>query len=524
MSTTPAASPLPAVVLGGGLAGLAAARLLRRHFPRVVVLERDRRPETAEPEDAFASWERRGVPQFRHSRAFLARLRVVLLARLPDVLDRLRAAGVREFGIDEVTPPGVALAPRADDEDVVLLACRRSTFEWALRASVAGRPGIELGEGVMVESLVGEARDGGRPTVTGVRLADGSTIPAAIVVDATGRRSRAPGWLAALGAPAPYERSAETGIFYYTRFYRLRRGRGPRGTTGLVAGDLGWVKLAIFPGDNRTFSITVGAPVDDHALGGRAVAHARHLGADRGRGDARPRHGTAPQPSAALRRSERAPARDRLLRDRRRRLPLEPDLRARRALGLGAGGAARRGARAPPARPGGGGAPPRPPQRGRAAPVLGGRGRRRPARARRAPAVRAHQPARLAGRRRRAGLRLVRRPRHRARDARRPGRVPGAAPRLQHARPARAAAARPGAGAARAARPGPRAARRRAGAPLPARRARRGAGAARSLGGCDALSYIHRRIVCRVHGERAEERAHPAGDAAGDRAARLRRG
>ena len=270
MSTTPAASPLPAVVLGGGLAGLAAARLLRRHFPRVVVLERDRRPETAEPEDAFASWERRGVPQFRHSHAFLARLRVVLLAHLPDVLDRLRAAGVREFGIDEVTPPGVTLAPRADDEDVVLLACRRSTFEWALRASVAGRPGIELGEGVMVESLVGEARDGGRPTVTGVRLADGSTIPAAIVVDATGRRSRAPGWLAALGAPAPYERSAETGIFYYTRFYRLRRGRGPRGTTGLVAGDLGWVKLAIFPGDGRTFSITVGAPVDDHALRGLA--------------------------------------------------------------------------------------------------------------------------------------------------------------------------------------------------------------------------------------------------------------
>src|SRR5438046_7409370 len=163
MSTTPARSPLPAVVLGGGLAGLAAARLLRRHVPRGVALERDRRPETAEPEDAFASWERRGVPQFRHSHAFLARLRVVLLAHLPDVLDRLRAAGVREFGIDEVTPPGVALAPRADDEDVVLLACRRSTFEWALRASVAGRPGLELGEGVMVESLVGEARDGGRP-------------------------------------------------------------------------------------------------------------------------------------------------------------------------------------------------------------------------------------------------------------------------------------------------------------------------------------------------------------------------
>src|SRR5256712_11483627 len=270
MSTPPAESPLPAVVLGGGLGGLAAARLLRRHFPRVVVLERDRRPETAAPEDAFTAWERRGVPQFRHSHAFLARLRVVLLAHLPDVLDRLRAVGVREFGLDEVTPPGVTLAPRADDEDVVLLACRRSACEWALRASVAGRPGIELREGVVVEGLSGEARDGGRPTVTGVRLADSSTIPAAIVVDATGRRSRAPEWLAALGAPAPFERSAETGIFYYTRFYRLRRGRGPRGTTGLVPGGPRGGKLPSFPGDNRTFSITVGAPVDDAELRGLA--------------------------------------------------------------------------------------------------------------------------------------------------------------------------------------------------------------------------------------------------------------
>jgi len=259
-----------AVVLGGGLAGLAAARLVARRYPRVTVLERDRRPETDSPDEVFARWERPGVPQFRHSHAFLARLRVLLLAHFPDVLDRLRASGVREFGIDEIAPPGVALAPRADDEDVVLLACRRSTFEWALRESVADRPGIELREDVVVEGLVGERVGGGPPAVRGVRLADGSILPAAIVVDATGRRSRAPEWLAALGAPAPYERSAETGILYYTRFYRLRRARAPRGGTGLVAGDLKWVKIAIFPGDNGTFSVTVGAPVGERALRGLA--------------------------------------------------------------------------------------------------------------------------------------------------------------------------------------------------------------------------------------------------------------
>src|SRR4029077_15161091 len=136
MSTAAADAPLPAVVLGGGLVGLAAARLLTRHFPRVGVLERARRAKAADPEDAFTAWERPGVAQFRHSHAFLARLRVVLLAYFPDVLDRLRTSGVREIGLEEVSPPAVVLAPRADDEDVVLLACRRSTFEWALHASL----------------------------------------------------------------------------------------------------------------------------------------------------------------------------------------------------------------------------------------------------------------------------------------------------------------------------------------------------------------------------------------------------
>ncbi len=264
--STPSDRALPAVVLGGGIVGLAAAQLLTRHYSRVVVLERDRRTDVASPEDAFASWERPGVPQFRHSHAFLARARLVLLAHLPDVLDRLRAAGAREIGVAETAPRGLAFASRADDEDVVLLACRRATFEWALLGAARERAGVELREGVSAAGLVAEAHDGARPAITGVRLADGTLLPAALVVDASGRRSRAPEWLAALGAPPPRERSAESGIFYYTRFYRRRRARLPHGTTGLVAGDLGWVKLAIFPGDADTFSITVGAPAGDESL------------------------------------------------------------------------------------------------------------------------------------------------------------------------------------------------------------------------------------------------------------------
>jgi 2-polyprenyl-6-methoxyphenol hydroxylase-like FAD-dependent oxidoreductase len=256
----------PAVVLGGGVAGLAAARMLARHHPRVVVLERDVRSDVAAPEEAFRSWRRGGVPQLRHSHAFLARLRLVLLAHMPDVLERLRASGVREIALADMAPPDIGFRDAPADEDVVLLACRRTTFEWALRESVRVRPGVELREGVKVSGLLEGQRAGGRPHVRGVRLADGTDIPAALVVDALGRRSPVPGWLAALGGPVPRERSDETGIFYYTRFYRLRRGRAPKGTTGLVAGDLGWVKIAVFPGDADTFSVTVGAPVEDTGL------------------------------------------------------------------------------------------------------------------------------------------------------------------------------------------------------------------------------------------------------------------
>ena len=259
---------LPAVVLGGGIAGLAAARLLTRHFSRVVVLERDVRKETT-PANAFVAWDRPGVPQFRHSHAFLARIRQVLLAHLPEVMERLREVGVKEIRLLDTAPAGMTFVPEPDDEDLVLLSCRRATFEWVLRDVVARRQGVVLREGVGVAGLVAdEGGAGGRPRVTGVRLADGEVVPAALVVDASGRRSRAPDWLAALGTSPVRERTADTGIFYYTRFYRLRRGRAPRGTTGLVAGDLGWVKLAVFPGDHDTFSITVGAPLDEPRLRG----------------------------------------------------------------------------------------------------------------------------------------------------------------------------------------------------------------------------------------------------------------
>lgn len=58
----------------------------------------------------------------------------------------------------------------------------------------------------------------------------------------------------------------DTGIMYFSRFYRLRDGQSPPPLSGLIGGDLGYLKYGVFIGDNRTFSITLAVPTSDAEL------------------------------------------------------------------------------------------------------------------------------------------------------------------------------------------------------------------------------------------------------------------
>src|SRR5262249_61936977 len=102
-------------------------------------------PPPATPDEAFASWKRKGAPQVRHSHAFLGRLRSLLRDRYPDLLEALLAAGASE--LDMLERPPLTLPPLArepGDEDLVALGCRRTTFEWVLRRDVLHPSGIAL--------------------------------------------------------------------------------------------------------------------------------------------------------------------------------------------------------------------------------------------------------------------------------------------------------------------------------------------------------------------------------------------
>ena len=266
------------VVIGGSVAGLGVALALSGRGHSVTVLEADATPLPASPEEAFARWERRGSPQTRHSHALLARLRNLIRDHAPDLLEKLLAAGAEELRFtDRVRQlfPDAALEP--GDEDIVFLACRRITFEWVLRRHVLDTGRVAFRDGVAVTRLAAE-RDAmsGLPRVTGVWVREPGggevQVPGDLVVDASGRRSQLRTWLPAIGTPPVREASSPCGIFYTSRFYRLRDGaRPPELEGGIVGVDLGYLKLGVFAGDSRVFSITLAASPADAEM--RRVMH-----------------------------------------------------------------------------------------------------------------------------------------------------------------------------------------------------------------------------------------------------------
>lgn len=206
-----------AVVLGGSVAGLCAAGALAPFFSEVIVLERDSLPADAE--------HRRGVPQSKHPHFMLNSGRRAIEQLFPGYEADLIEAGGRKLNpsLDAAYCEAVGWAPRKSGS-MTMVYGSRILIERVLRDKVRNLANVTIREEVVVRSIETEGGGTANGRVTGVRILGDSgdeLISADLVIDAMGRGSSVPAWLAEAGWSEPPVRSLDAKVTYSSMWYQL---------------------------------------------------------------------------------------------------------------------------------------------------------------------------------------------------------------------------------------------------------------------------------------------------------------
>lgn len=209
-------NPTRALVIGGSIAGLLTARVLSDHFDQITIIERDSLPDEAD--------YRKGVPQAHHLHALLIRGQRIMNKMFPGFDDDLlQAGGIKaRWGLDGAFYTTGGYTPYFDAKMKSITISRRSV-EWVVRQRVAQIDNINFMTQTDVKDLC-FSDDGKR--VIGVHVQsrvdrERDVLLGDLVVDASGRRSKAPNWLEAQGFDAPEKTIITAHTGYATRWYQL---------------------------------------------------------------------------------------------------------------------------------------------------------------------------------------------------------------------------------------------------------------------------------------------------------------
>jgi 2-polyprenyl-6-methoxyphenol hydroxylase-like FAD-dependent oxidoreductase len=256
-----------AVVIGGSLAGLLAARVLGDFFERVTIVERDRKPRIAAC--------RKGVPQARHVH--------VLLRRGCDILEELFSGFTAELlGHGAVRVDMLNRLPfflggwhaSCPGRKLEGLFASRALLEWCIDERIRRFRQIELKDGAEVVSVL--ATPDGR-ALRAVLTREMETrveqeLSADLIVDASGRGSRLAHWLEQLGYRKPPISEVSLPVVYATQIFR--RDATPRRVDGLIISSKppGGRGGALFPIEHGQWMATLTGLADDPPPGSGADA------------------------------------------------------------------------------------------------------------------------------------------------------------------------------------------------------------------------------------------------------------
>ncbi|MCB0036101.1 MAG: FAD-dependent monooxygenase [Anaerolineales bacterium] len=220
-----------AVVIGGSIAGLTAARVLSDHFKTVTVIERS----TLANGFDFPQ----GAPQARHPHLLLIRGERILEGLFPGFGQNLLDGGAQRlnFGRDLRMRVPDGWLPNYETE-MAAIATSRRLLDHTVYQRVAENAKVTFKPHSEVMSI---CTDEANKRAIGVQIRNRVTglvedVPAEFVVDASGRSSKAPEWLAQLGFDPPEEQTVNAFPGYTTRIYEIPKGF-----------DQNWKTLYIMP-------------------------------------------------------------------------------------------------------------------------------------------------------------------------------------------------------------------------------------------------------------------------------------
>ena len=206
-----------ALVIGGGIAGLLAARILTDHFERVTIIERDHYP--TEP------ISRPGVPQGRQVHTTLLQGQYILESLFPELKAHLLAHGAveRYYGSESLYYDD-GRCPRIPPT-LHGWNCSRLLLEWQILRELRAYPQFHLIEGHEVVHLL---YNQSTQAVYGVQIRvrdpkaltnDLEDVIGDLIIDTSGASSPTLRWLEELGYKAPKVSVSISNVGYATRFY-----------------------------------------------------------------------------------------------------------------------------------------------------------------------------------------------------------------------------------------------------------------------------------------------------------------
>ena len=203
-----------AVIVGGGISGKLAARVLSEIFQEVIILERDTEPNGPSP--------RKGAPQGEHIHALLFAGANGLEELFPGITEKFTASGAVKIDSTQDVAwfhHGVWKLRFVGDYTTILQT--RPHLEWHIEQYLKRIPNVTIQYNQNVQNFIYSEEEN---RITGVEIIDGSdsikTINADLIVDASGVSSLSTRWLNKREVHIPEEK-VKIDLSYFTKTLQL---------------------------------------------------------------------------------------------------------------------------------------------------------------------------------------------------------------------------------------------------------------------------------------------------------------